>query len=200
MVIFSKQSQRQSLPRTKIGFQLCLSLGRLSARHKLRLRNSNTSSNGSINLSSRLTSVNKELLSDGDLLEAVREYGRLSARHKLRLRNSTIHFSTPSLISRDCLMTFKSTGILFWYEAAIVVESDDSIIFSKEDIRAAMPLTRAGYLFKRLHQVGLHAVHAVPGNHNLAVLREASDAAETSRNEDGKRRSCFSGPRRKVRR
>jgi pyruvate decarboxylase len=37
-------------------------------------------------------------------------------------------------------------------------------------------ITIAGYLFKRLHQVGLHAVHAVPGNHNLAVLREASDA------------------------
>jgi pyruvate decarboxylase len=37
-------------------------------------------------------------------------------------------------------------------------------------------ITLAGYRFKRLHQVGLHAVHGVPGNHNLAILREATDA------------------------
>lgn len=37
-------------------------------------------------------------------------------------------------------------------------------------------ITLAGYLFKRLHQVGLHAVHGVPGNHNIAILREATDA------------------------
>ena len=36
-------------------------------------------------------------------------------------------------------------------------------------------ITLAGYLFKRLHQVGLHTVHSIPGNHNLAILREATD-------------------------
>ncbi|KAJ5940850.1 hypothetical protein N7516_001018 [Penicillium verrucosum] len=36
-------------------------------------------------------------------------------------------------------------------------------------------ITLAGYLFKRLCQVGLHAVHGVPGNHNIAILREATD-------------------------
>ncbi|CDM28543.1 hypothetical protein DTO013E5_1008 [Penicillium roqueforti] len=38
-------------------------------------------------------------------------------------------------------------------------------------------ITLAGYLFERLHQVGLHAVHGVPGNHNIGILREATDAA-----------------------
>lgn len=37
-------------------------------------------------------------------------------------------------------------------------------------------ITLAGYLFKRLYQVGLHAVHGVPGNHNIRILREATDA------------------------
>ncbi|CAI7623051.1 unnamed protein product [Penicillium palitans] len=37
-------------------------------------------------------------------------------------------------------------------------------------------ITLAGYLFKRLYQVGLHAVHGVPGKHNIAILREATDA------------------------
>ncbi|CAG8211496.1 unnamed protein product [Penicillium nalgiovense] len=37
-------------------------------------------------------------------------------------------------------------------------------------------ITLAGYLFKRLHQVGLHAMHGVPGDHNIAILREATDA------------------------
>jgi Pyruvate decarboxylase and related thiamine pyrophosphate-requiring enzymes len=36
-------------------------------------------------------------------------------------------------------------------------------------------ITLAGYIFKRLHQVGLHAVHGVPGNHNITILREATD-------------------------
>ncbi|CAG8908221.1 unnamed protein product [Penicillium egyptiacum] len=35
-------------------------------------------------------------------------------------------------------------------------------------------ITLAGYLFKRLNQVGLHTVHGVPGNHNIATLREAT--------------------------
>ncbi|KAF7519750.1 hypothetical protein PCG10_009793 [Penicillium crustosum] len=37
-------------------------------------------------------------------------------------------------------------------------------------------ITLAGYLFKRLYQLGLHAVHGVPRNHNIAILREATDA------------------------
>ncbi|CAI7613892.1 unnamed protein product [Penicillium glandicola] len=35
-------------------------------------------------------------------------------------------------------------------------------------------ITLAGYLFKRLQQVGLHVVHGVPGNYNIAILREAT--------------------------
>ncbi|KAG0154872.1 Thiamine pyrophosphate (TPP)-dependent enzyme [Penicillium digitatum] len=43
-------------------------------------------------------------------------------------------------------------------------------------LKVSVEITLAGHLLKRLHHVGLQAVHAVPGNYNIEILREATDA------------------------